>query len=119
MQAQRQESPGLPRTRGCCDSLHNRSVSPVSSLDDEVLWMLLTKVQSTFLQSDKFDRLYRLKDLNAKAPEELKAYCECMDYYRYMWLKHTAQCMMSVYTFFDCAFLQSQFWEMPEGAEGI
>lgn len=22
-----------------------------------------------------------LKDLNAKAPEELKAYCECMDYY--------------------------------------
>ena len=84
--------------------------------------MLLTKqvrVHSTVLQSDMFDQLYRLKDLNAKAPEELKAYCECMDYYRYMWLNRTAQCMMSAYTFFDCAFLQSQFWEMPEGAEGI
>ena len=27
--------------------------------------------------------LCRLKDLNAKAPEELKAFCECMDYYRW------------------------------------
>lgn len=43
-----------------------------------------TKVQSTCVQSDNFGRLCRLKDLNAKAPEELKAYCECMDYYRYM-----------------------------------
>ena len=28
------------------------------------------------------DHFCRLKDLNEKAPEELKAYCECMDYYR-------------------------------------
>lgn len=84
--------------------------------------MLLTKqvrVDSTVLQSDMFDQLYRLKDLNAKAPEELKAYCECMDYYRYICLNCTAQCMMSAYRFSDCAFLQSQFWEMPQGAEGI
>jgi len=24
----------------------------------------------------------RLKDLNSKAPKELKAYAECLDYYR-------------------------------------
>ena len=26
--------------------------------------------------------LRRLKDLNSKAPKELKAYAECLDYYR-------------------------------------
>ncbi|KAL3135768.1 hypothetical protein ABBQ32_007331 [Trebouxia sp. C0010 RCD-2024] len=28
-----------------------------------------------------------LKDLSEKAPEELKAYCECMDYYSHNFLK--------------------------------
>lgn len=32
--------------------------------------------------SNMLDHLCRLKDLSEKAPEELKAYCECMDYYR-------------------------------------